>query len=72
VDASRDISASSGDRAPDCNVTATNRDKTSKAAAIEAAVDCARNIDGSAFAGLVLEQAAITSFTAWFSSSVAR
>ena len=64
VPASRVISASSGDRWAGCNVTATNRERTSSAAATEAAVACARNIGGSALVGLLLAQAATTSLTA--------
>src|SRR6202011_2172961 len=69
---SRVISASSGERGPGLRVIATNRERTSKAAAMDAAVDCARNIGGSALVGLLLAQAATTSLTAWFSSSVVR
>ena len=63
-DAIREISASNGDLGPGCSETATNLVRTSSAADREAAEVCARNIGGSALAGLVLPQAATTSATA--------
>jgi len=66
------ICASRGNRCPGCTAIVTNRDNTSSAADSDAAEVCARNIDGSAFVGLVLAHAATMSPTAWCSSSAFR
>ena len=72
ADVSREISASSGERAPGCSETAMNRDNTSSAAVSDAALVCARNSGDSALVGLLLLQAATTSATAWCNSSELR
>ena len=72
TETSRDISASSGDRAPGCKATAINRERTSRAAVSDAALVCARSNGESAFVGLLLLQADTTSATAWCNSSELR
>lgn len=57
-------------RGPGCKAMAMNRESTSSEADSDAAMDCARSIGGKALVGLLLEQAATTSFTAWVKSSL--
>ena len=61
---SLEISASSGERAPVCKVTAMKRESTSRAAERDAALVCARRSGGRALVGLLLLQAETTSATA--------
>ena len=61
---SLEISASSGERAPVCKVTAMKRESTSSAAERDAALVCARRSGGRALVGLLLLQAETTSATA--------
>ena len=63
--AMRDISVSKGERGLPCTDEDTKRDMTSRAAEMDAAAVCARSIEGSALAGLLLAQAATISETAW-------
>ena len=72
AETSREISASNGERAPGCNVTAINRERTSSAAQSDAALVCARSSGESALVGLLLLQAETTSATECCSSSELR
>src|SRR5207253_1332500 len=72
AETSREISASNGERAPGCNMTAINRERTSSAAESEAALVWARSSGERALVGLLLLQADTTSATAWCSSSELR
>ena len=65
LNVAKNPSASKGERGLPCTDEETKRDITSRAAEMEAAAVCARSMEGSALAGLLLAQAATMSLTAW-------